>query len=502
MPQVSPQVSQIAPAAADVRPAPQRKGDGFAQLLDTVDAATPERDAARAHEADDAEPVRTRRRTDHAGRRNDTRADRQDAKTGADKSDNGQDQTPASGDTKTADVSAADQPKEHKDAKSGKDGKDAADTTVDPQVVENVQAPDVKVAAVQAVVAPAPAVPAGTNDAPVQPVDAPAGIEAPQPQQAVPQPAQAAPQTAPNADAAQFDAAAAASAAQPAAKGTTDAPPQTVQDGSQSADPKAAAQAAKNAATPPLQTNNAAPVPPQLADAAPKAEPPALPNLPAMNTDANTKAAGSDASTAKPPETLENALARQFGGQFGNNVQVTDGTPITLPDAARALQNHLTPASLAVQTSASAATNQPVPLQNAALAIEIAARATNGSRQFEIRLDPPELGRIDVKLDVDKGGNVNTHLTVDRPETLDLLRRDAQGLERALQQAGLKTSDGNLEFSLRQQTPDGFNQRGQGQAQQGGNANGLLAADTDTANTVHAEYQWAARLRGGVDIRV
>jgi len=35
-------------------------------------------------------------------------------------------------------------------------------------------------------------------------------------------------------------------------------------------------------------------------------------------------------------------------------------------------------------------------------------------------------------------------------DTLDLLKRDASSLERALQQAGLKTSDHALDFSLRQ----------------------------------------------------
>ena len=37
----------------------------------------------------------------------------------------------------------------------------------------------------------------------------------------------------------------------------------------------------------------------------------------------------------------------------------------------------------------------------AGLAVEIVARAQDGLRRFDIRLDPPELGRIDVRLDVD-----------------------------------------------------------------------------------------------------
>ena len=80
-----------------------------------------------------------------------------------------------------------------------------------------------------------------------------------------------------------------------------------------------------------------------------------------------------------------------------------------------------------------------VPLSG--LAVEITAQAHAGRNHFEIRLDPPDLGRINVKLDVDHNGNVRTHLVVDRADTLDLLKRDASSLERALQQAGLKTSD-------------------------------------------------------------
>ena len=76
-----------------------------------------------------------------------------------------------------------------------------------------------------------------------------------------------------------------------------------------------------------------------------------------------------------------------------------------------------------------------------------------GKKRFEIRLDPPELGRIDVRLEIDSDGQVKSRLIVERSETLDMLRRDAPQLERALQQAGLKTSDNALEFSLRHQAP-------------------------------------------------
>jgi flagellar hook-length control protein FliK len=40
-------------------------------------------------------------------------------------------------------------------------------------------------------------------------------------------------------------------------------------------------------------------------------------------------------------------------------------------------------------------------------------------------------------------------VTVDNRDTLELLKSDARGLERALRDAGLKADSGNLSFSLR-----------------------------------------------------
>ncbi len=39
-----------------------------------------------------------------------------------------------------------------------------------------------------------------------------------------------------------------------------------------------------------------------------------------------------------------------------------------------------------------------------ALAVSIAARSMSGAKQFDIRLDPPELGRVEVRLSIDATG--------------------------------------------------------------------------------------------------
>ena len=145
---------------------------------------------------------------------------------------------------------------------------------------------------------------------------------------------------------------------------------------------------------------------------------------------------------------------------------------------------------------------QPAPLAVAVplagLAVEIAGKALAGKNRFEIRLDPPELGRIEVRLDVDRDGNVTSRLTVDRTDTLDLLRRDASGLERALQDAGLKTADNGLQFSLRDQS---LNQ----QQTNGGSDTAQIVVKDETLPSIDVIPQNYGRLTGqggGLDIRV
>jgi hypothetical protein len=133
-----------------------------------------------------------------------------------------------------------------------------------------------------------------------------------------------------------------------------------------------------------------------------------------------------------------------------------------------------------------------VPLDG--LAVEIAARASHGHNRFEIRLDPPELGRIDVRLDIDRSGQVTSRRVVERTETLDVLRRDAHQLERALQDAGLQTANNGLQFTLRDQ---GFSDRS---ASFGAAHGAFVDADPPTADV--GSMTLTLRGRGGVDIRV
>jgi hypothetical protein len=82
------------------------------------------------------------------------------------------------------------------------------------------------------------------------------------------------------------------------------------------------------------------------------------------------------------------------------------------------------------------------------IAVHMQRAAKDSVDKISIQLSPTELGQIHVKMKVDDDKNVTATITVERPATLDLLQRDTKTLERALQEAGLKTDTGSLSFSL------------------------------------------------------
>ena len=123
------------------------------------------------------------------------------------------------------------------------------------------------------------------------------------------------------------------------------------------------------------------------------------------------------------------------------------------------------------------------------IAFELARQTSEGNTRFQIRLDPAELGRIDVQLDIDNSGQVNARLYVEKAETLDLMQRDQRGLEKALHQAGLDSAKTNLEFSLRQNNGGESGQQNrqqQGQIKFGGQVQGEVAELPPTINLYRA----------------
>lgn len=95
------------------------------------------------------------------------------------------------------------------------------------------------------------------------------------------------------------------------------------------------------------------------------------------------------------------------------------------------------------------------------LAVAIARHTQQGtdarSETLMLRLDPPEHGRIEIKLIFEDGAPLRASLLTSNPATLDMLRRDSADLFRALGQAGVSADAQSFQFESR--TPNG----GQGQ---------------------------------------
>jgi flagellar hook-length control protein FliK len=153
--------------------------------------------------------------------------------------------------------------------------------------------------------------------------------------------------------------------------------------------------------------------------------------------------------SARAPESPPQFVANQQAApQANTSTQTPDNVGVTLSTTnspAITDTNAEQPVKLALATRANQQTSE---LQT--LALHIAARSARGDSRFTIRLDPPELGRIDVNLSVNGHGHAQAVLAVEKPQTLELLQRDAPALERALKDAGLELG-GNLSFSLKEE---------------------------------------------------
>ena len=94
----------------------------------------------------------------------------------------------------------------------------------------------------------------------------------------------------------------------------------------------------------------------------------------------------------------------------------------------------------------------------------VVAQDGQGS-SVRIDLEPADLGRVEVALHVDDAGMASATFTVDRPETLQLLQRDARTVGDLLGSAGFAVQQGALGFTLRD-SPGG--QHGSERGQRGG----------------------------------
>ena len=236
-------------------------------------------------------------------------------------------------------------------------------------------------------------------------------------------------------------------------------------------------------ASPAVTTKRAAPVS--------AAEPGIIAEQPQGNSQ-NGKPIDAASTSVVPSLSGESQNSSPDSGQQAPNASTHQVTSPAAVAIAPALPTII--AAQQLNTSLIATPHGAVPLD--ALAVHIARKFEQGSSEFEIRLHPADLGQLDITLSVAEDGRVQATLRAERPETLELLQRDARTLEQQLRHAGLDVGSNALSFSL---------SNGQNQRHAPNPAWPAFADANDAASLAHDQAlsnYVAVSVRDGIDIRV
>lgn len=133
------------------------------------------------------------------------------------------------------------------------------------------------------------------------------------------------------------------------------------------------------------------------------------------------------------------------------------------------------------------------------MAMQVQRAVQEGNERLSIRLNPQELGRIDVQLEIGTEGKLRAKVMVENPQTLEMLQKDSKTLEKALQDAGLQTDQNSLSFSL-QDSGDQAQQR-QDQRDEAGYGTALASTDDEQEDPAILAQTQILEL-GRVDVRV
>ena len=212
---------------------------------------------------------------------------------------------------------------------------------------------------------------------------------------------------------------------------------------------------------------------------------------PWANAAAQASAMAPDAAIAKaPPPSGANAA-----GAPAQSAMITD-TAAAFGGDLRLGSDSVRPA--AIEQAFRSHTLQPASEQ---VAVRISRAVHQNVDRITVNLKPASLGNISVDLEIGPDNRLIAVIAADRPETLELMQRDARALERALNDAGLETDSGSLSFSLR---GDGGNGDGTGGKGEDGAGDWSSFAAPDAAAEASAMPVYARSLGAGdgIDIRV
>lgn len=115
------------------------------------------------------------------------------------------------------------------------------------------------------------------------------------------------------------------------------------------------------------------------------------------------------------------------------------------------------------------------------IAATISKGAASGeTKNITLQLEPPELGRVEIRMSFSKDKTMKAVVVAEKAETHLMLQRDSHMLERALIDSGLDASGSELSFEL---ADSGYQFNGDGNGSRGGSGGGLDNAPDEIIET-------------------
>jgi flagellar hook-length control protein FliK len=144
---------------------------------------------------------------------------------------------------------------------------------------------------------------------------------------------------------------------------------------------------------------------------------------------------------------------------------VTSVPPIDAMSASSAADTAaqtLTPAatpSITGTPSVPAQATHAAPSSQVAQAVLTLATSTAGTQRLTLRLEPADLGTVQVRIDRPAEAPAHVDISVSRPETLTLMLRDQAQLQHTLDQAGVPAAGRTVSFHLAGQDTDSLSRQ-------------------------------------------
>jgi flagellar hook-length control protein FliK len=161
------------------------------------------------------------------------------------------------------------------------------------------------------------------------------------------------------------------------------------------------------------------------------------------------KPATQDASVGSQVRASDPSARQQpsSDAQPGRPAQISGmpGNAVAAPHPATGVNGEI--AQLIARTQDGALSVEPGPHPaTRQVALQITRALDQDRTEIRIRLDPPELGEVDIQLEF-RDLRLSASVSAERPDTLELLQRDSRSLTRALREAGLELADSDLSFA-------------------------------------------------------